>query len=231
MQQTQATLKDYASTQLSGMRDPSYFGTGLDLHAIMARTLDWIGYGIVLVDEHLQPLFANRAARGFLKQGRLRLSSAPTRHRADPLAELRKAIAAEGRGAMATEACRIGEPPLLCTVARLHSRSGAPAAEARAVLFLIDPEQARETQPKALAGFGLTPAEAGFAAEFAKGDRLQECARRLGISQSTARTHLHRIFEKTGAGRQADLMRLILTSTPALRRFDREEHADAVMDA
>jgi DNA-binding CsgD family transcriptional regulator len=46
---------------------------------------------------------------------------------------------------------------------------------------------------------------------------LQTCANRLGISLTTAKTHLQRIFAKTGVSRQTDLMRLILTSTPALR--------------
>jgi DNA-binding CsgD family transcriptional regulator len=53
--------------------------------------------------------------------------------------------------------------------------------------------------------------------EFANGHRLQTCANRLGISLTTAKTHLQRIFAKTGVSRQTDLMRLILTSTPALR--------------
>jgi DNA-binding CsgD family transcriptional regulator len=35
-------------------------------------------------------------------------------------------------------------------------------------------------------------------------------AERLGISFATARTHLSRIFEKTGVHRQAELVRLVL---------------------
>jgi DNA-binding CsgD family transcriptional regulator len=67
-----------------------------------------------------------------------------------------------------------------------------------------------------IAVLGLTRAEAAFAVEFANGHSLRTCADRLGVSVTTAKTHLQRIFDKTGACRQADLMRLILTSTPAL---------------
>jgi DNA-binding CsgD family transcriptional regulator len=53
------------------------------------------------------------------------------------------------------------------------------------------------------------PAEAALALEIVKGDGRDAAAARLGISLSTARTHLSRIFEKTGAGRQAELVVLL----------------------
>jgi DNA-binding CsgD family transcriptional regulator len=36
-----------------------------------------------------------------------------------------------------------------------------------------------------------------------------EVAETLGIAESTVKTHLHRLFEKTGAKRQADLVKLM----------------------
>ncbi|MBR1213662.1 hypothetical protein [Bradyrhizobium sp. JYMT SZCCT0180] len=59
--------------------------------------------------------------------------------------------------------------------------------------------------------FGLTPAEVGLIHELIRGSSLQTAADRLGIKIATARTHLHRIFAKTGTTRQAELMRLMLT--------------------
>ena len=58
--------------------------------------------------------------------------------------------------------------------------------------------------------FGLTAAEAVFAAEISRGDGLQAVAERLAIAPTTARTHLTRIFEKTGTRRQAELVRLLM---------------------
>ena len=57
--------------------------------------------------------------------------------------------------------------------------------------------------------FGLTPAEAGLAHEITRGDGLSRCAHRLGITISTARSHLKHVFEKTGTKRQAELVRLL----------------------
>jgi DNA-binding CsgD family transcriptional regulator len=59
--------------------------------------------------------------------------------------------------------------------------------------------------------FGLTRAEASIAAELANGKSLYEIADLLEISRHTARNHLKRIFEKTGARRQADVVRLVLS--------------------
>ncbi|BAT61472.1 hypothetical protein GJW-30_1_04029 [Variibacter gotjawalensis] len=188
-----------------------------NLGRLMTRTLDMLSYGIVLIDCGMRPVFANKTAQEFLDQGRVDLSHNPTRHRRDPASDLRRLIVdcvVSGNSSLQT--CQIGEPPLLCTVARLQTDGYADVVETCAILFLIDPEHSQES-PHSLRSFGLTPAESGLAAEFAKGERLRDCARRLGIATSTARTHLHRIFDKTGASRQVDLMRLILTSTPALR--------------
>ena len=57
--------------------------------------------------------------------------------------------------------------------------------------------------------YGLTDAEARFAQEIVKGDGKRAAAARCGISYSTARTHLSRIFEKTGVHRQAALVRIL----------------------
>ena len=57
----------------------------------------------------------------------------------------------------------------------------------------------------------MTPAEAGFAVEILKGDGIQAAADRLAISLATARTHLSRIFDKTGVRRQAELVRLLIS--------------------
>ncbi|MGB7915137.1 MAG: helix-turn-helix transcriptional regulator [Rhodomicrobium sp.] len=60
------------------------------------------------------------------------------------------------------------------------------------------------------ARYGLTAAEAALAVEICTGNGLQAAANRRGVSLATARTHLGRVFQKTGVGRQAELVRLIM---------------------
>ncbi len=57
--------------------------------------------------------------------------------------------------------------------------------------------------------YDLTPAEARLAKLIAEGERLDGIAERLGISVHTARTHLKRVFEKTGVERQAELVQMM----------------------
>jgi DNA-binding CsgD family transcriptional regulator len=54
--------------------------------------------------------------------------------------------------------------------------------------------------------------------QLAGGASLGEVARALNISANTAKTHLSRIFSKTGVSRQADLLSLINTMVPPVQR-------------
>ena len=56
--------------------------------------------------------------------------------------------------------------------------------------------------------FDLTGAEARVFSLIAAGRTPQQAAEALGVAFSTVKTHLIRIFTKTGARRQVDLVRL-----------------------
>jgi DNA-binding CsgD family transcriptional regulator len=58
--------------------------------------------------------------------------------------------------------------------------------------------------------YGLRPAEATLASVLTNGKGLKDAADELHISLNTAKTHLRRIFDKTGTKRQAELVRLVL---------------------
>ena len=59
---------------------------------------------------------------------------------------------------------------------------------------------------------GLTRAEAAVALEIAAGDGRAAAAGRLGIKETTVRSHLTAIFAKLGLNRQAELARLVAKS-------------------
>jgi len=70
----------------------------------------------------------------------------------------------------------------------------------------------------AAAIYGLSPAQHRVAALVADGLTLAEVARRLEITLNTARTHLQRIFEKTGVHNQSALVRVLLTAIAPVPR-------------
>jgi len=83
-----------------------------------------------------------------------------------------------------------------------------------------------KAQPTQFAGpafaelYGLTPAELRISLEIARGLTPQEISQVLTISTNTIKTHLQRVFAKTGVTRQADLIRLIMQMTPPVRMPD-----------
>jgi len=62
--------------------------------------------------------------------------------------------------------------------------------------------------------FNLTPAEARFAIALAAGLSPKAAAKQMGVTESSGRTYLARIFCKTGTHRQTELMSLLQTAQP-----------------
>ena len=74
--------------------------------------------------------------------------------------------------------------------------------------------------------YGLTPAEERLARLIVQGLRLHEAEAALGIRHSTARTHMKRIYAKTGTHRQVELVRLLITGHPVASPFGDDESED-----
>jgi DNA-binding CsgD family transcriptional regulator len=85
------------------------------------------------------------------------------------------------------------------------------------VVFLRDPDRGSQASHDVMRKlFDMTPAETSLALLLTNGLTLEECAEELGISKNTARAHLRTIFSKTGATRQATLVRILLGSVVPL---------------
>lgn len=83
----------------------------------------------------------------------------------------------------------------------------------RAIAVIVDPEAMPEVAAERLERvFRLTPALARLAAALAAGQTVSEYADAVGITVGTARWQLKELFARTGTSRQAELVRLLLTS-------------------
>src|SRR5205823_1921451 len=113
--------------------------------------------------------------------------------------------------------CRIGSPPFTLLLSPLPGSEGCDGPSA--IVFAADPAGAAPPTPVQLRHhFGLTAAEAALAVDIIRGQGLKACAKRLGISDPTARTQLQHIFEKTATRRQAELVRLLIASRLGIRQ-------------
>lgn len=102
-------------------------------------------------------------------------------------------------------------------VTPLTDRPAASRARAVAIVYLSGGRPSQAGGREQLAElFGLLPSEARLAWALAGGLTLREAAEQLGITVETARHYSKTIFAKTGARRQAELIRGIVTGVLAI---------------
>lgn len=129
--------------------------------------------------------------------------------------------------AIATAACSPDEPPRYLALPRSSDGRDLKAVitaigSGRAALMVTEPDRVAVPTPESLADLlGLSRAESIIAHTIADGGNLEDAAALCGITIESARTYLKRIFQKTGVGRQSDLVQLVLsTPAPLIRRSD-----------
>jgi DNA-binding CsgD family transcriptional regulator len=109
-----------------------------------------------------------------------------------------------------------GARPFQLVVSPSSSRGDSPGERA-ALVWIHDPEEVAVPSHDALEQlFGLSPAEARMAASLAAGATVRTYAAEAGVTEGTARIRLKQVLAKTGAARQADLVRIVLSSLPGL---------------
>jgi DNA-binding CsgD family transcriptional regulator len=85
---------------------------------------------------------------------------------------------------------------------------------ARWAVFVQEPGIVPQIPGEAFAKlYDLTGGELRTILAIAPGLGVSEAADLLGLSEGTVRTHLHRVFEKTGTTRQAELIKLLVSAS------------------
>jgi DNA-binding CsgD family transcriptional regulator len=189
--------------------------------ASLADTFDGFSAGMCLVDAAGRIVHANTAchvilgAADFLSvvEGRIVASDAKTDQ------ALRELFAAAGSGDAAVGTQGIALPlraqdgshyvmhvlPLTSGARRL----AGIAYSATAALFIRRVTTEAPPAPEIIArAYHLTPTELRVLLAIVEVGGVPEVALALGIAESTVRTHLGNLFLKTGAGRQADLVKI-----------------------
>jgi DNA-binding CsgD family transcriptional regulator len=128
-------------------------------------------------------------------------------------AELDRAVAsaiAGGSGGGVRLKRRSGKPDwlaLVCPCPRFLEHLPVPSAAA--IVRVVEPNIAETLSPEHAQLFDLTPRELQVAEAMLHGHSVESLATSLGISRNTVRVHLRSLFQKTGTGRQADLVHLL----------------------
>jgi DNA-binding CsgD family transcriptional regulator/PAS domain-containing protein len=198
--------------------------------SVFAETLDGLRAGMLLVDGGGRIMHANTSGRTMLAEGDIlrigggRLASLDSRIDES----LRNIFAAAPGGDVAVGTKGIALPLTARTGERyvahvlpltsgLRSDAGMRHT-AVAALFVHKASLATPSPPEVIArSYRLTPTELRVLLAIVKVGGTPEVADSLGIAASTVKTHLSRIYEKTGTSRHADLVKLVAGfATPLL---------------
>ena len=189
--------------------------------ATFVDALDSLRAGIILVDAGGLVVHANAAGHVILGAGDFLSGAGGRLVASDAQADdaLREIFAAAGNGDAALGIKGIALP----LVARAGERyvvhvlpltSGARrragvSTTAAAALFVHKAALEAPSPPEVIAKtYKLTPTELRVFLAIVEVGGVPEVAQALGVADSTVKTHLARLFEKTGANRQADLVKL-----------------------
>jgi DNA-binding CsgD family transcriptional regulator len=196
----------------------------LELKTVEAATfssaLESLSSGIVLVDEQLGVVHANGAASAMMETGdpirriagKLVFSHPlATAALADAVAHCADAEHDLGRRGLGVPLKRKNGEALVAHVLPLRVGEVRPGlnASATAAIFIAAAAAQPQLPGDALALlYDLTPAESRVFEFVAAGEVPADIANRLGVATATVKTHLLRVFQKTGCNRQADLVKL-----------------------
>jgi DNA-binding CsgD family transcriptional regulator len=205
----------------------------IDLKTAEATTFsnifDNLATGMCLVDKSSRIVHANAAGHVLLADGNPIRSVGGRLEVVDPQvdAELRGIFSKAGLGDLAIgtkgiAVSMIGPNNTRHVAHVLPLNSGlrgksANAVRAVAAIFIQKAQIEGLAPPEVIAkAFKLTPSELRILLAIVEVGGAPEVAVALGIAESTVKTHLGRLYEKTGAKRQADLVKIFASYTTPL---------------
>lgn len=205
-----------------------------DERASLLGILDRLKVGAVGIDQKGRVVFVNAAAAalarendgfGVGQQGVFGATTGETRVLSD--AVLQALTVSGGNSCDLFFPVRVRRPsgrpalqllPILLSRSHLERRGDHGV---RVILLVIDEGSNARLHPGALKTlFGLTPAEARFAAGLASGSSVRELEVSLGLTRSTARWMMEQVRSKTGARTQAQAVVRLLSSLARVSEFD-----------
>ncbi len=196
----------------------------------LARFVDELAVGVVVLDPDGRALHLNRCAEGLIARGdglRLDRTGRPTTNapdcaaaRADLIARVRRAVPPGGGAPRGVP--RRGGHSAYCVLVSPHpaeadAAPGSVPASVGALLLIHDPDALILPLPAMLRTlFGLTGREAELVAALVAGLRLAEIAAQSGTSLNTVKFHLKSVYLKTDTNTQSALIRKVAASLAGL---------------
>ena len=190
--------------------------------SMSADAIARVNFGWIAIDERCRIADANEQAQRFLESsGSLRRGPYDRLTPSSPgidrqLAAIARECAHDRK--LRPRAINLGRDPWIdILVAPVRVEDAAGGGRAVAMVYLRgDRSSSADRHEQLVDLFDLTPAEARLAWSLSQGASIAEAAKLHGLTLETARYYSKRIYTKTGARGQVDLVRHILTGVLAL---------------
>jgi DNA-binding CsgD family transcriptional regulator len=197
--------------------------------AAFMDALNGLAAGVFLVDSNCRVVFANLSGREMLDDGRILRLRNDALATADSRPALADVIAAAGEGDAGVGVSGIAVPlsappqaPWLAHVLPLTSgarRETGISFEAVAAVFVHQTSLESPSSMQSMSKlYQLTPGEMRVLSAMGEVCGISALADVVGISETTVKTHLQRLFAKTGTKRQTALIKLVAAHASPLRR-------------
>jgi DNA-binding CsgD family transcriptional regulator len=208
------------------IRRAVFIGRAMQLRAAdaatFADTLDGISAGMLLVDARGRVVHANRQGQALLAEGALLHVVSGKLAASDAVAEhaLHDVLLAAGSGdaSIGTKGISLGlmtrqgeryVAHVLPLTSGMRRRAGT-SYRAVAALFVHKAALQAPSPPEVIAKmFKLTPSELRVLLGIVQLGGVPATAAALGVAKATVRTHLLRLYAKTGTGHQSELVKLV----------------------
>lgn len=206
----------------------------------LARFVDQMPMGIVLVDAQRRVLLANQTAQEILDEGNglwTNENKVLEAKRSEDNATMQRLINAAmpsqlsggfPTGGATTIKRGVDRPPLCLMVGPLEmALESEHAPDSVVVVVITDPEQALEPREKFLCSmYGLSPKQAQFGAKLMQGRSVFAASEQMKIEVSTGRSHLKALYRKTDTSHQAELVSLLWSSPATIRLGNHHKPSD-----
>jgi DNA-binding CsgD family transcriptional regulator/PAS domain-containing protein len=193
--------------------------------ATLADALDSLSAGVFLIEANGRIVHANAAGRGilgvddFLRSigGRLVARDTKINRTLQDIFAGRGDLEIGSKGIALPLTARQGEGHIahvlpLAAAARRHAGAARTVAAVFVCRATLETPSSADVIRRA---YQLTPTELRVLLAIVNIGGIPEVATALGVADTTIKTHVGRLFEKTGAGRQADLVKVVAGfSTP-----------------
>jgi DNA-binding CsgD family transcriptional regulator len=187
--------------------------------AAFTETLDSLSAGVFFVDAECRIVHVNAAGQRLLNEddclramgGRFVLRDGQANQNLHQTLESGGNALTTSRNALLLTAHDGARLVVHLLPLRSLARNSAKALfKAVAVLFVRKAEMDSQSYGGIVGRtFGLTPAELRVLLAIVDVGGVPETSEKLGVAETTIKTHLKQVFSKTGANRQADLVKLI----------------------